>query len=114
MDMATAAMIVELASIRLAEGKTEADLIAASTRFQSAFLERQPGFLRRELMKKADGTYVDVIHWRSKAEADAVMDVAQNAPAAHDYFSVMDFNPENLTEGVEHWRSLAVYDLPAK
>ena len=36
--------VVETARIRLREGVSEAELIAASNHFQTAFLDAQPGF----------------------------------------------------------------------
>ena len=44
--------ITVLAPIKLATGKTEADLLAASDRFQEEFVSNQPGVLRRELVRK--------------------------------------------------------------
>ena len=61
--------IVEWAPIKLAAGKTEADLLAASNAFQQDFLAGQPGFLRRELVCKSDQDFVDIVHWRSAADA---------------------------------------------
>lgn len=102
--------VVELATIHLAKGKTEGDLISASDTFQREFLQQQAGFLRRELMRNEDGTYADLIHWRSMADAQAIMDKVAESPACQAYFSVMQVNPENPAEGVSHHDSLAVYD----
>lgn len=104
------AAIVELATVKLAAGKTEADLLAASNAFQTGFLSAQPGFMRRELVRKKNGEYVDVIHWRSQADADAVMAKAPSSPAVQAFFSVMDVDPSQPETGVEHCASIAVYD----
>lgn len=44
-------MVTVLAPIRLAAGKTEADLLVASDRFQKEFADAQPGLIRRELIR---------------------------------------------------------------
>ena len=101
--------IIEWAPIRLAEGKTEADLLAASAKFQKEFLDSQPGFLRRELLRLAEGRYADIVHWRTMADAEAIMAKAPSSPACLAYFATMELNPDNIAEGVEHYHSLAVY-----
>lgn len=101
--------IVELATIQLAPGKTEADLIAASNVFQRDFLAAQPGFLRRELVRKSDREYADIVHWRSQSDAQAVMDKVAQSPACAAYFSVMHMPEADASGGVELFTSLAVY-----
>lgn len=94
--------VIELASIKLAEGKTEEQLISASKTFQDQFLHTQDGFIRRDLVRKGDGTFMDIILWESRAHADAVLENAQNSLAVGQFFSLMDFDPEKMEEGVEH------------
>jgi len=106
--------IVELATINLADGKTEADLIEASMVFQNEFLNHQPGFIRRELVRSTNGEFVDIVHWRSQEDVDAVMKIIQSSPAVEAYFSVMEFDPKNPEEGVEHYSSIATYDSSMK
>ena len=106
----TMAFIIELATINLADGKTEADLIEASKIFQSEFLDHQPGFIRRELVRKSEGKYIDIVHWRSQEDMNNVMQVIESSPAVQAYFSVMEFDPESPNNGVEHYSSVAVYE----
>lgn len=101
--------IIELATIRLASGKTEEDLVRASNVFQTEFLSRQPGFLRRELTRKSPGIYVDVVHWRSAEEAHAIMEKIGPSAACQAYFSVMDLGGLDPEQGVEHLMSIAAY-----
>ena len=58
--------------------------------------------LARDLVRRKDGTYVDIIKWANQARADAVFQKAQNSELAGHYFSMMAFDPENMEEGVEH------------
>lgn len=81
--------IVEWAPFTLAPGATEAQLLDAAREIQSGFLERQPGFLRRELLRGKDGGFVDILHWRDQASVDAAMQTAMTNPACAAYFACM-------------------------
>ena len=105
----TMAFIIELATINLADGKTEADLIDASKVFQSEFLDHQPGFIRRELVRSSEGQYIDIIHWRSQEDINEVMKIIESSPAVQAYFSIMRFDPKSPNEGVEYYSSIAIY-----
>jgi Antibiotic biosynthesis monooxygenase len=41
---------------------------------------RHPGLIRAELSMLDDGSYLDVLRWRSRAEADAANADAENIP----------------------------------
>lgn len=101
--------VIEMADIQLAEGRTEADLLNASERFQTDFLSAQPGFVARELVHKSDGSYADIVWWENEEAALAVLQKAENSKDCRTYFSVMKMNPENPSEGVEHFAVLAGY-----
>jgi hypothetical protein len=101
--------IVETARIRLRDGATEADLIAASDRFQGAFLNGQPGFLRRELLKLDDSDFLDLVHWADRQAADRVMEAAMASDQCRAYFALMDMDAADPGAGVRHYASLAVY-----
>lgn len=101
--------IIEMATIKLAQGQNEADLIAASERFQSEFLAHQPGFVGRELVRMKGGEYADIVRWTDMAHAEAIMEKAASSPACLTYFSVMEMNPDNPAEGVSHYQVLARY-----
>jgi hypothetical protein len=61
--------VTVLAPIKLAKGKTEADLLSASDRFQKEFAKDQAGILRRELVRTAKGQYIDIVQFRSAEDA---------------------------------------------
>ena len=104
------ALIVEIATIELADGKTEAGLIAASKVFQDDFLNHQPGFIKRELVRSSEGKYLDIVHWRSQEDIDALMQNIDSSKEVQSYFSIMKFDSENPTNGVEHYSSIGVYE----
>lgn len=103
------ATVIELAEIKLAPGKSEADLIAASNRFQEEFLKDQPGFLGRDLTRRENGDYADLVRWADRASADAIMARARQSPACAAYFAVMRMDAGDPSEGVRHFDVLAAY-----
>ena len=94
--------VLELADISLAEGITEEQLLSASETFQRDFLDHQNGFIRRDMVRRGDGSYTDVILWESRAKADAVFERAQKSDVAGAYFACMKFDPDEAGTGVEH------------
>ncbi len=89
--------ITIMAPIKLAPGKTEADLLAASDIFQRKFVAHEAGILRRELVRAPDGTYIDLVQFRSEADVHDVVKKEMQSPDCAAFFSVMDlseFDPE--------------------
>lgn len=84
------AQVIEIAKIKLAADVSEDELIAASDRFQREFLAGQPGYLGRDLVRIAEGSYADIIRWEGADAAQAVLTKLSASPACRDYFSIMD------------------------
>ncbi|MEP4197993.1 MAG: hypothetical protein ABJL99_20395 [Aliishimia sp.] len=84
--------VTVLAPIKLAEGKTEADLLTASQSFQQDFVAHEPGVLRRELVRKPDGTYLDIVQFRSHEDYLDVVKKEMESPICAQFFSVMDLS----------------------
>ena len=99
--------VTVFASFKLAEDKTEADLISASDRFQEAFVSKQTGVLRRELIRTGDRAYIDIVQFRSQDDAEKVIEEEAHSEECHAFFSVMDMGEMN--EQVEFYVSLATY-----
>ena len=104
--------ITVLAPIKLATGKTEADLLAASERFQREFASLQPGVIRRELVRKGDGTYLDIVQFRSMKDAEEIMELEKESAVCHAFFAVMDMDMDSADESDAEmfYQSLATYD----
>ena len=104
--------ITVLAPIKLATGKTEADLLAASERFQREFVNDQPGVIRRELVRKGDGTYLDIVQFRSMKDAEDIMELEKESAVCHALFAVMDMDKDSADESDDEMfhQSLATYD----
>ncbi len=80
---------IEFASFTLAEGVDEATLLDAADALQKDFLSRQPGFLKRDLVKAADRQWADVIYWENRESVEQAMQQAPRNPAALRYFQLM-------------------------
>ena len=81
--------VIEWAPFRLRDGVTEHELLEASETLQREFLAHQCGFVRRELLRGADGQWVDLIHWETEAAADAVLTAAGQSTICQQYFKLM-------------------------
>lgn len=102
--------VIELASFRLKDSADEAALMAASDAMQEGFLKQQKGFVRRDLVKGADGQWADVVYWDSQESVDAAVQEAMNNPACFKYFELIQgVDHENVAEGVMHLRVLKSY-----
>jgi hypothetical protein len=105
------APVTVLAPIKLAAGKTEDDLLKASHLFEKNFASGQPGILRRELVKKGEGEYIDIVQFRSSQDMEEVIAKEQESEACHAFFAVMDIDMEEADDSqIEVYQSLATYD----
>ena len=93
--------IIELVTFRLAPGINEAAFRAAVAK-SLPFLQRQPGFLHREVGVTADGHWSDIVHW---ADLDSALRAAANfndAPETQDFNGMLD----RQTVQMWHFRSV--------
>lgn len=100
--------ITVLASIKLASGKTEADLLTASAIFEKEFVSQEAGVVRRELVRKGDNEYIDIVQFRSMKDMEEVMEKEKSNPACRDFFAVMDL--DNMDDSqITVYPSIATY-----
>lgn len=104
-------IVVEWAPFRLAPGVDEATLRAASEALQRGFLAKQPGFLRRDLLKGRDGQWVDLVFWASQEAADQAVTSAAESAACYRYFQLMA-GAEHADPGADvlHFVRIETYD----
>ncbi len=81
--------VIEWAPFTLKQGVTEEQLLKASRELQEGFLEQREGFLRRELLKKSDREFVDLIRWNSRQDVESAMSKAMDHPSCRKYFELM-------------------------
>jgi hypothetical protein len=102
--------IVEWAPFQTALGVSEAQLLAASRSLQEAFLAKQRGFLRRDLLRGKEGSYVDIVYWVDRDAAQAAMKAAAESPVCHAYIQLMaGADHENPEDAVLHFDRVACY-----
>jgi len=95
---------VEWAPFVKSKGITDKQLIAAADRVNLDFLTKQQGFIKRELIKKNDSEYADVIHWNTKKDAVAAGEKVINCGECIEYFQLMDTQASaNAGKGFSHY-----------
>ncbi|HJT15454.1 MAG TPA: hypothetical protein VJ790_22720 [Dongiaceae bacterium] len=102
---------VMLAPIQLKDGLGETALIEASDGFQTGFASRQPGILKRLLLRAKDGSYADLVFFASKEAADRVVEAERTSAACHAYFEIMQI-PEGVSPdmGVLSFEHVKTYE----
>lgn len=107
-------MTIEWAPFTLVEGTPEETLLAASEALQTAFLDRQDGFVRRDLIRGTDGHWVDLVYWRDEDAAARAVAAAMESPVCHQYFSLMvGADHADPGAGVAHFVVRETYDAAA-
>ena len=71
--MATKANIVEVVLFKTAPGISEAQVLQTASMMQSKVIN-MPGYIDRQLLKNAEGQWVDLVWWNSLEEAMAASD----------------------------------------
>ncbi len=83
-------VIVEIAQFKLVAGVSEKDFLQEAEVVQNNFLEKQSGYIDRELLKDKDGQWVDILHWNSMEEAQKAAEVMISDPATQDFMQKID------------------------
>jgi hypothetical protein len=90
---------VEWAPFELRSGASESDLIEAAEQLQNGFLELQPGFVRRELLRGDGRRWVDLIVWANRGDAERAAARVGASDACRAYFSLM----HDTEAGIQHF-----------
>jgi len=83
-------IIVEIAQFKLAAGVDEQGFLKESEAVQRDFLEKQKGYMDRELLKGEDGQWIDIVHWRSMEEAKRAADAIMQDPVCLGFLQKID------------------------
>lgn len=59
---------VEAVTYKLVDGTFPSAFVAANGKVNE-WMRKQPGFLKRELSRLEDDSWLDIVHWESAAEA---------------------------------------------
>jgi hypothetical protein len=101
--------VIELASFKLKDGVSEAALMEAAAAIQDEFLSRQEGFVRRELVKEAEGKFADIVLWTDLASAQAALANARTNAACDRYFALIEIDYADPDPGIKHLEVIARY-----
>ena len=81
--------ILEITEFNIKTEINETFFLEMSDRLQQEFLQNRKGFKKRYLVKKDNQTYIDIIEWDSKADADNALTNAI-AEVCINYFACID------------------------
>ena len=82
---------VEIARFRLKADADEHTFLAAEQRIQNGEIRQQAGFIGRELVKNEAGEWSIIMHWASRADADAWSAKFMQIPDGQAFASQLDF-----------------------
>ena len=88
--VAQGSVVVEWAPYIKSSNVTDAELIKTADKLNVEFLSLQKGFIKRELVKKSDAEYADIIHWNTQANAASAGSKAEACDVCSEYFKLMD------------------------
>lgn len=89
---------------------SDANLIKAADNVNVEFLSRQPGFIKRELVKKSETEYADIIHWSTKADAVSAGSKIEECAVCSEYFKLMDMEKSaSAGAGFSHYSILKTW-----
>jgi Antibiotic biosynthesis monooxygenase len=92
-------MIVEVSQFRLVQGADEGAFLKAADQTQSAFLAKQEGFAGRDLLRAADGSWMDIVRFESMQAAQAAFSEFAAHPAVKAFESMLETNSISMS----HW-----------
>lgn len=104
-------LYIQLAPIKLQAGVDEKTLLAASDVFQTNFVDKQEGVIKRLLLKGKDGNYADLVFFESKDAADRVAEAERTSQECLEFFKIMEMPDENLPDmGVLSFDHVKTYE----
>ncbi len=103
-------MYIQLAPGKVKAGVDETKILKASDEFDSQFVARQPGIVKRILLKGKDGTYADLVFFESKEAADRVAQAEQAGhPACANFFQLFEMDETKPDMGVLSFQEIKAY-----
>lgn len=95
--------VVEIVQFTLHDGSAADDFLAAAAATEAA-LRRQPGFLRRILLRDDTGGWTDLVEWRSRPEAEAAAQAMMSDPSFAPFLSMIDMETISMAHPSVLWR----------
>jgi len=101
---------VEWAPFVKASGVSDQELIKAADLVNKHFLSKQKGFMKRELVKKNEREYADIIHWQTKDNAITTDNAISNCVQCEAYFKLMDIEASSKAgAGFSHYEIIKTW-----
>jgi hypothetical protein len=108
MEQGKAASVVEIALFKTKEGVTR-ERFLSTVGPVSEWIQRQPGFVSRDLTYSAeDDTWIDVIWWNSLEEAHAAMEASTTSETCAPMFEAIDPERVQMLHGVRAFPTVSV------
>lgn len=80
-------MYKDVISYELAEGISEEHLLQVAQQIVELWMKKLTGFINWEIHQNADGSYSDIVYWKSEADAKNAEKEMANIPNAHDWYA---------------------------
>ena len=82
--------VVEIVRYKAKQDVSDDALESASTKMESEFASRRPGFLRRTLARGEGREWLDVIYWEELELAEQAAAAAMQSAACGPFFAMID------------------------
>lgn len=102
MNVDAGEVAIEWAPFVKAGSVTDEQLVAAANTVNSNFLVKQKGFIKRELIKKNESEYADVVYWQTKPDAIKAGEKVSTCIECSEYFKLMAVGVK-AGEGFSHY-----------
>jgi len=99
---------IEWAPFEVAGHVSDMQLEKAAAALEVNFLQKQAGYLRRELLKGEGKQWVDLVYWSSPQAAAKAAEDANSSEAFLEYFSLM-VGLEDAEDGISHYRQVRTW-----
>ena len=99
---------IEWAPFEVAQHVSDDQLIQAAADLEINFLQKQEGYLRRELLRGEGKQWVDLVYWSSQETATKAAQAANASDACLRCFSLMD-GVEDAVDGIFHYKQVKTW-----
>ena len=83
-------MVTETSQFKTKQGISEDAFLNASQKAQDEFLSKCEGFISRELLKSEDGTWMDIVHFKTMEDAQEAMQKFVGHPSTKAFEEAID------------------------
>jgi len=80
-------MYKDIISYELNDNVTPQQLVKIGDRIVDQWMKKLDGFVKWEIHSNSDGSYTDIVHWKSKEDADMATKEMANIPDATKWFA---------------------------